>query len=62
MKIENLDKAHAFWGVASNGRLKQSISTGAPFLLEHKVDAEWAATRCVDGKPVKVYVLVEDDA
>ena len=61
-QIVGLDKAHAFWGLAKDGELvnvTRSVNRlDAPSLWARRKDT-WAWSYY--GKPVKVYVLVEDE-
>ena len=55
-QIVGLDKAHAFWGMAKDGKLEMA-NDKTPYLTTEDA-REWLK----DGyKSVKVYLLVEDE-
>ena len=60
-QIVGLDKARAFWGLAKHGKLitnEDDVPVIWVSLEAARIQAEYGYD---GGKPVKVYVLVEDE-
>lgn len=58
MKIEGMDKAKAFYGIAKDNELFIGEVTGTPLLLASKRDA--MDMLALNERVVKVYLVVED--
>lgn len=59
MKIENLDRAQVFYGLARNGALSLLNRYGRPALFTIREAAEIRAAE--NEHIVRVYIVVEDD-
>lgn len=59
-KVVDLSKAHAFWGLAKEGRLVMDDFKGATTVIACPTKWDAAFLRIEGEQPVKVYLVVEE--